>query len=163
MTIGLRAMTPAEFPAYRAAFVPDYAAEIVSNYGLSPAAAEAQAEREVDRDLPAGPETPGHVLLCVIDETTGDGPIGYIWYRADEDAGYAFVLDFQILSRHRGRGHGGRALAALEGLLAGAGFVEVRLRVAAENIRAQKLYQSGGFRPTGINMSKRFTRQDTEN
>lgn len=155
MAIALRPMRADEFAAYVDCFVPDYAAEIAANYDVLPEAALAQARAEIDRDLHAGTDTTGHVLLCIV-EGADDAPIGYCWYRPDREARHAFVLDFQLVPEHRGKGHGKAALAVLAAELAKAGFDEIRLRVAADNIRAQNLYRAGGFRPTGINMSKRI-------
>lgn len=153
--IAFRPMHRSEFSGYLDYFIPDYAAEISTNYGLSSAAALAQAKREIAEDLPDGPDTPGHVLLCITDDATGnDDLIGYLWYRPDEDSRLAFINDFHILAAHQGNGYGKRALSALEATLSREGFEQIRLRVAADNERAHHIYRTGGFRTTGINMSK---------
>ena len=149
--IVLRPMRPDEFAAYLEYFIPDYAAEIASNYGLSASAAESRAQREVTEDLPLGSNSPGQTLLCItMDETL----IGYFWIRILADPEIAFVADFHILQAHQGQGLGRQALAALEARLALQGIRHLRLRVAADNARALHLYKSGGFCTTGINMSK---------
>ncbi len=150
----LRPMRDAEFAAYLAYFVPDYAAEIAANYSIPDAEALARASREIADDLPQGPQTPGEVLLCLVDER--DGPVGYIWYRPDIAASSAFINDFHILATHQGRGFGKHALALLESALAAEGITDIRLRVAADNLRAKHVYETSGFRITGINMSKRI-------
>ncbi len=155
MAIALRPMRAAEFAAYVERLVPDYAAEISSNYDVLPEAALAQARAEIDRDLHAGTNAPDHVLLCIVDEPS-DTPIGYCWYRPDREARHVFVLDFQLIPKHRGKDYGKAALAALADELAESGFDEIRLRVAADNAVAQHVYLNSGFRPTGINMSKRI-------
>ena len=156
MTIALRPMRADEFPAYLSYFVPDYAAEISANYDLPADAAEAQARREIAKDLPAGAATPDQVLLCVVDDERGEEIIGYCSYRPDKDARLAFIYDFHIRPEYQDKGYGTKALAVLEADLAAAGFEQIQLRVAADNVRAQHVYQSGGFRTTGINMSKRI-------
>lgn len=156
MAILLRAMTAAEFGPYRACFIPDYAAEIAANYDVPLPAATDRAEREIERDLPDGPHTPGETLLCIVEDTLGQSPVGYLWHRANAGGGHSFLLDFQIVPEHRGKGYGAAALAALEAELARSGIGELRLRVAADNDRAQHLYRTRGFRTTGINMSKRL-------
>ena len=62
--IVLRPMRDTEYPAYLDYFIPDYAAEISANYAHSPAAALAQAQREIAADLPDGVNTRGQVLCC---------------------------------------------------------------------------------------------------
>lgn len=88
------------------------------------------------------------------DERGSDVVIGYVWYRPDKDSRSAFVSDFHILPAHQGNGYGKGALSALEATLSDKGFEQIRLRVAADNERAHHIYRTGGFRTTGINMSK---------
>ncbi|CAN7683436.1 GNAT family N-acetyltransferase [Phyllobacterium sp. LjRoot231] len=157
--IVLRPMHGSEFPEYLDYFIPDYAAEISTNYGLSNTVALAQAKREVADDLPNGPDTEGQVLLCITDDERGnDDVIGYLWYRPDKDSRSAFICDFHILRAYQGNGYGKRALSALEATLSDKGFEQIRLRVAADNERAHHIYRTGGFRTTGINMSKRISK-----
>ena len=54
---------PGEFPDYIAYFVPDYAAEISSNYDLDTDESLTRAEREVLSDLEFGVDTQSHELL----------------------------------------------------------------------------------------------------
>ena len=152
--IALRPMKSTEFAAYLAYFIPDYAAEIAANYGLSEAEAFARASREIADDLPEGPQTPGEVLLWIVNEA--EDHVGYLWYRPDPAECSAFISDFHILAAHQGRGYGRQALDALETRLVENGISEIRLRVAADNERAQHVYKTSGFRTTGINMSKRI-------
>jgi ribosomal protein S18 acetylase RimI-like enzyme len=152
-------MQSREFEGYMACLIPDYAAEIAANYDLPLDRARARAERETADELPQGPDTEGHDLL-VITGATGTDPIGYVWYSAKPAAKSAFIYDFQILPAHQGMGHGTRALRALEHLLIAGGISEIRLRVAADNARAQHVYAAGGFRVSGINMSKQLAVQE---
>jgi len=152
--LALRPMRDPEFIAYLAYFVPDYAAEIAANYGVSDAEAFARASREIADDLPAGPGTPGEVLLCIVND--GDGIVGYVWYRPDTAARSAFICDFHILPAHQGQGFGRTALSLIEDRLAAEGITDLRLRVAADNSRARHVYETSGFHTTGINMSKRI-------
>jgi len=144
-----------EFDAYTAWFIPDYAAEISSNYDVDAAEARARAERAVVEELGSGVDTPGQELLCIVPENDRDGAaLGYFWCIPTPATGVVFISDFFILPDRRGKGHGRAALAALEAWLAGQGFAELRLRVAADNARAERLYRDAGFRVTGINMKK---------
>jgi GNAT superfamily N-acetyltransferase len=146
----LRPMRADEFPAYVAYFVPDYAAEIADNYGCSLADAMVQAQNDIADDLPQGPDTPGQNLMCI--ET--DQHIGYLWFRIDTATQSAFINDIFVLPQHQGKGYGTAALTALEALLKPRGITQIRLRVAAKNSRAHRLYSKLGFSPTGINMAK---------
>jgi ribosomal protein S18 acetylase RimI-like enzyme len=153
--IAFRPMHRSEFSGYLDYFIPDYAAEISTNYDLSSTSALAQAKREIADELPDGPDTHGQMLLCITDDARGnDDLIGYLWYHPDKDSRLAFISDFHILAPHQGNGYSKRALSALEATLADAGFGQIRLRVAADNERAQHVYRAGGFRTTGINMNK---------
>lgn len=154
MDLTLRPMRTDEFDGYLAYFIPDYAAEISSNYGLSATDAQAKATREIAEDLPQGPATPDHDLLCII---LNAEVIGYFWYKPDQKTRSVFIYDFCILPAFQGKGHGKFALTSFETMLANDGFEQIKLRVAADNKRAQDLYLKDGFRATGINMERRIS------
>jgi len=155
--LAFRPMRSDEFPVWLDYFLPDYATEIAANYKLSAAAPLEQAKREIAIDLPDGPQTEGQELLCILDREANDERlIGYLWYRPIHDTRSVFINDFHILNAEQGKGLGKQALALFEGKMAEAGFVHIRLRVAADNGRALHVYKDGGFGVTGINMSKRI-------
>ncbi|CTQ56005.1 putative N-acetyltransferase YycN [Roseibium album] len=159
--VHLREMRADEFSGFVTYFVPDYAAEISSNYDLDLDAARARAERELKEDLGMGVETPNQALLCIVktgDES--DTPIGYLWCKPDKLGESVFISDFCILHPHRGKGYARSALTALEAKFAEAGYCEARLRVATDNIIAERLYLAAGFRPTGTNMRKAFEKSE---
>jgi ribosomal protein S18 acetylase RimI-like enzyme len=131
-------MRDREYSDYLEYFIPDYAAEISANYGLSSLEALAQARREVADDLPLGVDTPDEVMRCVINQTSETES----------------VVDFYIFAAHQGKGFGKQALKALETELARTGFEQIKLRVAEDNKRAKHVYDITGFRVTGVNMSK---------
>ena len=113
--IVLRPMRDTEYPAYLDYFIPDYAAEISANYALSPAAALAQAQREIAADLPDGVNTRGQVLCCLFDDSDGaEKRVGYLWYKPDEEMRSAFICDFYIYPAFQGQGLGRQAMAAFE-------------------------------------------------
>ena len=100
--IALRPMQDTEYLAYLDYFIPDYAVEISSNYGLSEAASLAQAKREIAADLPDGVNTQGQVLLCLIDESdNSEALIGYLWYKPDAEMRSVFICDFYILASYQ--------------------------------------------------------------
>ena len=153
MSIALRPMRADEFDGYLDYFIPDYAAEISSNYDLPLDEAQARASREINDDLAQGVDTSGHELLCIVEESD---VLGYIWYKPDQQARSVFVYDFCILTPHQGKGYGKRALTAFKALMSSAGFEQIGLRVAANDKRAQNLYLKGGFVATGVNMIRRI-------
>ncbi len=155
MEIALRPMRADEFSGYLDYFIPDYAAEISSNYGLPDDEAREKALREISEGLAQGVDTPGHALLCITDSAD---VIGYLWYKPDQTARSVFIYDFCILPAHQGKGFGKRALSAFEAMLVSEGFEQIGLRVAADNEPAQNLYLKGGFHVTGINMIRRIGR-----
>lgn len=156
--ISLRPMRDSEYSAYLDYFIPEYAAEISSNYGLSDVHSLAQAKREIAADLPDGVNTSGQVLLCLVNRSERPEVIvGYLWYEPDLAMCSAFINDFHIFAAHRGEGLGKQALEVLDDELKGQGFRQIKLRVAEDNKRARHVYEDKGFRVTGVNlMPKRF-------
>ena len=149
--ITLRPLLADEFPNFSAYFVPDYAAELVANFGIPHADALTQAAQDLALDLPQGVDTPGEVLLAIALE---DQLIGYLFYAINPDTNSAFIKDFHVLPPYQGKGYGSAAIAALTALLKVQGITQLRLRVAAKNDAAHRLYTRLGFFPTGINMAK---------
>lgn len=153
--IQLRKMKGDEFSEYVSYFVQDYAAEISSNYDVDMVTALAKAEGAVKEELAQGVDTPDQVLLCAIAEIDqNDSPVGYLWCTPNIKDQTIFISDFFILPQHRGKGYGLSALIAFEKTYLNTGYGEIRLRVAADNQMAERLYLRAGYRPTGINMRK---------
>ncbi|SJZ74340.1 GNAT family N-acetyltransferase [Consotaella salsifontis] len=151
----MRPMRADEFPAYLSYFIADYAAEIAANFGLSAEASSIKASEEIAANLPDGVSTPEASLICLtLADDAREQLVGYLWYSAKSDDRSAFVYDFYIRPEYRGQGLGRQALALLETELTQAGIEQIRLRVAADNDGAKRLYENTGFRVTGINMSK---------
>lgn len=153
--IQLRNMSADEFADYVAYFVPDYAAEISSNYDVDMKTAQERAESAVEVDLGMGVETPGQVLLCATVEGDKSGDlVGYMWCTLNCAEKFVFISDFYILPNYRGRGYGQSALIALERRYINTGYGEIRLRVATDNKAAEHMYLKAGYLPTGINMRR---------
>lgn len=158
--IAFRSMTEHEYPAYLAYFIPDYAEEIRSNYGISISDAQTRASQEITALLAEGVNTDGHYLLTIVVKSEGsERHVGYLWYKPDAAMRTVFIYDFHILNPFQGEGLGKQALRAFEENLQEQGFKEIRLRVAGDNARALHIYESSGFGVTGINMSKVIERQ----
>lgn len=153
--IRLRPMSAAEFADFVAYFIPDYATEIAANYRLSQDEATEQARREIEISLPEAQKTPGHSLTTITLVDNGMTRIvGSLWYRADFIDKSAFIYDFYLCPAFRGKGLGSQAMQSLESNLRAAGIRQIKLRVAAENEHARKVYEANGYQITGYNMNK---------
>ena len=96
--------------------------------------------------------SPGHPPLAIV---SGDERIGYLWSDLQSGGTVAYVHDFELLPAFRGRGLAKAAMAALEVRVRGEGVAQIKLRVAADNPVARHGHEAGGFRVSGVNMSKR--------
>jgi len=153
--VTFRSPTSREFSAFVDYFIPDYAAEIVSNYRLSEVDAVEQARRELEASFPDGANSSGQVLLCIIlSESDKENHIGYLWYKPDPQLHSAWINDFYLFLAYRGQGLGSEAMKLLEQRLVEEGYKQVKLRVAAGNAQAGRVYENNGFNVTGINMNK---------
>ena len=157
--IRLRSMRADELSHFITYFVPDYAREISANYDEDIVTAHARAANEVKTELSLGVDTPGQVLLCIVtSDNESDSPAGYLWCKPEQDGTIVFINELYVFPAHRGNGYAKLALIELEKLFAETGHNEARLRVAADNNEAKRLYVSAGYRVTGINMKKSFNR-----
>ncbi|YCI83022.1 GNAT family N-acetyltransferase [Enterobacteriaceae bacterium] len=148
-------MTDAAFPAWQRYFVAEYAQEIVENYRLSEEKALRQAALDVEHSFPDGAHTRTQVLVNLMHRADGgEQHIGYLWYTPNEAMRSVYICDFYLFPDCRGQGFGKAAMRALEQRLAQQGFSEIKLRVAAHNNRARRVYDACGFEVTGINMNK---------
>lgn len=153
--ITFRSPTNQEFQAFVDYFIPDYAAEIVSNYRLSEEDALAQARRDLEASFPDGEKSAGQVLLCIIlSAPEKEHHIGYLWYKPDPHLHSVYINDFYLFPLFRGQGYGSEAMKQLELRLIEGGCKQIKLRVAAGNPQARRVYENNGFNVTGINMNK---------
>lgn len=153
--VRLRPMSAAEYADFIAYFIPDYATEIAENYRLSREAATEQATREIETSLPAAQKTPGHSLTTITFVDKGITQIvGSLWYRVDFIDKSAFIYDFFLQPAFRGKSLASQAMQCLEAKLSAAGIRQIKLRVAAENAHARKVYEANGYQITGYNMNK---------
>src|ERR1700685_119718 len=97
----LRPMTVAEFETYQARLVPGYAAEHVRAGDWTADAAEALPAGQVNDLLPAGPDSPGMLLLMA--STSGGEPVGLVWVALDRPCpGEAWIYDIEVNPEHPG-------------------------------------------------------------
>ena len=155
MTTLLSPMTLAEYNAWLAQAVPDYARDKVASGEWSEAESLDRSRTEVEGLLPHGLATAGHHLWTLRDSVKGPG-IGTLWV-AEQQHGtrrIAYVFDFRIDAAHRRRGHARRAFLALEDKARDMGVEGISLHVFGHNAAARALYESLGYAATHITMSK---------
>jgi ribosomal protein S18 acetylase RimI-like enzyme len=150
----LRSMTVAEFETFRARLVPEYAAAHVRAGNWAAGQAETLAARQLDDLLPAGPDTPGMLLLVA--STSGGEPVGLVWVALDRRPGEAWIYDIQVNPEQRGKGYGRALLQAAEQEAAQHGSKAIGLNVFGTNTVARQLYESSGYEITAINMRKQL-------
>ncbi len=148
-------MTDADFAAFLARNIPDYAADKVAAGTWSEAEALERSRAEHEGFLPAGLATPGQHLFTIRDAADGQ-KVGAIWLA--EMPGHAvplgFILDLFIEEPFRRRGYARAAMLALEEVAQGLGLQSLALHVFGRNRAALPLYESLGYQVTDINMAK---------
>ena len=143
------------FAAYRENLVREYAAEKVRTGVWSPEEAPRRAEAGTDDLLPEGTDTEGHYLYLLGDRAAGE-EVGVVWL-AIQDSGVGravWIYDIEIHEPFRRKGHGTRALRAVERRASELGAEKLELHVFGHNPGARALYERSGFTPTSIVMSK---------
>jgi diamine N-acetyltransferase len=80
----------------------------------------------------------------------GEEMVGFVMYGYDADEGCHYVARLMIDKNHQGKGYGRAAMVeAVRRMRAEPGCREIALSVEPENVGAQRLYESLGFRKTG--------------
>ncbi|WP_320777823.1 GNAT family N-acetyltransferase [Streptomyces sp. CRN 30] len=135
-----RPMTEAEFADWSRHRQDAYARERAAR-GEPEAEAGALVRRGHPAVLPDGAGTAGTTLSVLEHEGTA---VGTLWL--GEHEGRAFVHDVETDERHRGRGHGRTLMRLAEAQAHAAGHPTIRLNVRADNVPAERLYASLGYR-----------------
>jgi len=145
------------YAAYEKAAVTGYADDNIAAGRWEREGAIERARADFEYLLPRGLDTPDNFLFEILDGH--EGPvIGFAWLAIERKYGpaSAYLYDIGIDAAHRRKGHGMRALRALEDFAAGAGAASIGLNVFANNNSAQALYRKLGYVPTNFNMRKRL-------
>ena len=145
------------YAAYEEAAITGYAHDNIAAGRWDRTGAVERARADFEFLLPHGLDTPDNFLFEIL--AGDDGPvIGFAWLAIERKYGpaSAYLYDIGIDAAHRRKGHGMRALRALEDFAAGAGARSIGLNVFANNGEAQSLYQKLGYAPTNFNMRKRL-------
>ena len=146
-------MTEADYQAFLAKHIPEYAAEKVQAGNWTEAESLERARQDNQKLLPQGIHTPGHFLNMLINENAE--MVGILWYaRQESRPEEAFVFDFEIFEAFRRRGYASQALAALEVQAKAQGFKRLALHVFGFNTAARELYRKSGYIETNVNMAR---------
>jgi ribosomal protein S18 acetylase RimI-like enzyme len=156
--IRLRPLREDEFETWRVRSRERYAADMVANAGMSPAAAAAKAERDGTTALPQGLATPGHHLFAIEDEAGAE--VGTLWFAAT--AQHAWLYEIEVEETRRGEGFGRAAMEELEARGRALGLDRIELNVFGGNTVARALYRSLGYDETFVTMAKRLTDSPAE-
>ena len=151
----LSPMTLAEYNAWLAESVPDYARDKVAAGEWDAADALALSRAEVEGLLPHGLATANHHLWSIRERIDG-ASIGTLWVAQQLHGKHrvAYVFDFRIAEAHRRQGHARRALLALEDEARAMDVEGLSLHVFGHNAAARALYESLGSAATSITMAK---------
>ncbi|HHE3546205.1 TPA: GNAT family N-acetyltransferase, partial [Yersinia enterocolitica] len=123
----------------------------------------AHASHSFDSYLPVGVNSPDDHLYCIENKSNigqDSQLVGYLWFGLGENDSAAFIKDFYVLPQCQRKGYGSACLQELEKLLVAQDIFEIKLRVAADNPQAKRLYEQMKFVITGFNMSKSLQPMD---
>jgi GNAT superfamily N-acetyltransferase len=150
----VRPMTAAEQAAYRDKVAEAYVRHRVEFGGEDDTAAAGHARDSMERLWPDGRPADGQHLYAA--EVDGD-VVGALWLSEttpDGTEGNGWIYDVEIEDEHRGKGYGRDLICAAEDLAREFGCTTLGLNVFGGNEVAISLYQSLGFRPSSLQMSK---------
>ena len=152
-------MSEAEFTAYAAESIPEYAHDKVRSGQWAEADALELSRKGLADMLPQGVATPDNHLFT-LRETEGSVAVGMIWFAVQEQAGrkIAYVYDVGIRPPYQRRGYATEAFAALEGEVRARGLSGVGLHVFGHNPGARALYEKLGYETTNLHMFKKVPR-----
>jgi ribosomal protein S18 acetylase RimI-like enzyme len=148
-------MTAAEFRPYIEASTREYAEENARAGRWTSNEALAEAQKQIQGLLPAGPETPNHFLYQIVAGPT-DERVGILWLAVEPRGG--FVYDLRIEERFRRHGYAEAGMRLAEAVVREKGADRISLHVFGGNTGARKLYEKLGYAETNVAMSKSLPR-----
>jgi len=153
--VTLRPMTAAEYAAFVAVELDEYATDIARSSGMPLDAARERARKQHEELLPHGLATPGHSFSIVLDSAGRE--VGRLWLGPHpQRPGVGYVYDVGIDEAERGKGLGRAAMLAAEQVARAQGQTEIGLNVFGFNDPARSLYDSLGYRVVATQMLKRL-------
>ena len=153
MTV-LRPITEAEYTAWLAAVIPEYAADKVASGQWAQAVSIEKSTQEYTELLPQGQATPDNHLYTILDAESA--AVGVLWFAVTTqfEARIAYVFDISVWPERQRQGHALRALRALEDEARTLGLAGIALHVFGHNTAARALYDKLGFQVTNLNLFK---------
>ncbi len=155
MKLTLLPMNDSEFADWIAASLKDYITDRIQA-GESPELAESTAVESFARLFPSGRPQTGHIVRKAVEE---DGSaVGYVWIGPESGGDNAswWVWDIAVHEEHRSRGYGRKIMELAETAAVLNGATSIGLHVFGFNTIARDLYESLGYMPTSIRMSKQL-------
>ena len=154
--IRLVPMSEAEFTAYIAESISEYASDKVRSGQWAEDKALELSRQGFEEMLPQGLATPDNHLFALRDADSARA-VGMLWFAVQERTGekVAYVYDIGILPQHQRRGYATEALAALEGEARSRGLAGIGLHVFGHNRGRAPSTTKLGYEATNINMFKR--------
>jgi len=152
--LSLVPMSEAEFAAYLAHAVRDYADSHIRAGDVVPEEALSRAQKDYDELLPEGLRSKDDFLFTLTHDTLG--AVGIVWFELKErrEVKSAYLYDIAIREDLRGRGYGRQALELLEVKLRELSVQSIGLNVFGYNHAARALYEKMGYQITGMGMKK---------
>jgi ribosomal protein S18 acetylase RimI-like enzyme len=152
VAVSLRAMDAPEISKFIVASRDGYVADRVAS-GDDPEVAARTVDEQVAAMFPGGAPSPGHLLFCVEEDGT---PVGSLWIGppSDDRPGDWWIWDITLDESHQGRGLGRATMLLAEREARANGGTRVGLNVFGHNAVARHLYESLGYEPVAIRMSK---------
>ena len=157
MTICLKKMSTEEYTDYLPFAIKDYAEDKIKAGTWEAEEALSLSKKSFTRLLPEGNATEDEFLFTILDEKSNQS-VGYLWIHFSEESNSRkfFIYDFIIFEKFRNKGYGKKALNCLDLKAKEMNVEEIGLHVFAHNKVATHLYESVGFEPTDITMSKKL-------
>lgn len=155
MALHLRPLRDDELPAYVEHGRAQYAHDLVSQAGLSEAAAATKMENDWSRLFPEGEIAPDNEIHVLEDES-GER-VGSLWFALrpnDSGEPAAFVYMIEIEPEFRGHGFGREGMQLFETEVRARGLSEANLTVLGGNDVARSLYRSLGYTERAVFMSR---------
>ncbi|MEE1797459.1 MULTISPECIES: GNAT family N-acetyltransferase [unclassified Streptomyces] len=146
-----RPMTEAEYEAWRARSVGDFARSWTDR-GVPPDQALAKSEASHRENLPQGLATPGVSFTVLAHEGAA---VGHVWVAPREvrpGRPGSYVYDVEVAEEQRGKGYGRALMLLAERVALEAGPPLLGLHVFTTNTPALRLYTSLGYRTTQRNL-----------
>jgi ribosomal protein S18 acetylase RimI-like enzyme len=148
-------MTRAEFDAFRARVIIEYAADNVRAGNWTAEESQARSTEQTDALLSQGLGTPGVLLLS--GETEDRVLVGQVWVALDRPSGFrcgAWLYNIWVAPEERGKGYGRALLHLAEQETRRQGVGSLGLNVFGSNTTARRLYESAGYEVVSLQMRK---------